>query len=52
MNAAAHGAAAITLSPDMTDDLKSQVDTCKKHNVEAIVMIRSAEEGASKNSIH
>ena len=45
MNAATHGAAAITLSPDMTDDLKAQVDTCKKHKMEAIVMIRSTEEG-------
>jgi hypothetical protein len=29
----------------MTDDLKSQVDLCKKHSLEPIVMIRTAEEG-------
>lgn len=51
VNAATHGAAAITLSPDMTDDLKSQVDMCKKHNMEAIVMIRSTEEGASTSAL-
>ena len=45
VNAATHGAAAITLSPEMTDDLKSQVDLCKKHQLEPIVMIKNAEEG-------
>lgn len=49
VNAATHGAAAITLSPEMTDDLKSQVDLCKKHHLEPIVMIRTAEEGVFIN---
>jgi hypothetical protein len=46
VNAAAHGASAITLSPEMTDDLKSQVDLCKKHGIEPLVMIKSVEDGA------
>ena len=46
INAAAHGASAITLSPEMTVDLKSQVDLCKKHGMEALVMIKSVEDGA------
>jgi indole-3-glycerol phosphate synthase len=47
VNAAANGASAITLSSEMTDDLKSQVDLCKKHEIEPLVMIKSVEDGAS-----
>ena len=49
INAATHGASAITLSGEMTDDLKAQIEACKKYNVEPLVMIKTAEEG--KNSI-
>ena len=40
INAATHGASAITLSGEMTDDLKAQIDTCKKYNVEPLIMKR------------
>ena len=29
----------------MTDDLKAQIDACKKYNVEPLIMIKTAEEG-------
>ena len=45
INAATHGASAITLSGEMTDDLKAQIDACKKYNVEPLIMIKTAEEG-------
>jgi indole-3-glycerol phosphate synthase len=45
INAATHGAAAITLSPEMTDDLKAQIELCKTHKLEPIVMIKTEEEG-------
>mmetsp|Transcript_1673 Transcript_1673/g.1825 ORF Transcript_1673/g.1825 Transcript_1673/m.1825 type:complete len:369 (-) Transcript_1673:49-1155(-) len=45
INAATHGAAAITLSPEMTSDLKAQVDLCHQYKIEPIAMIKTVEEG-------
>jgi hypothetical protein len=45
INAATHGAAAITLYPEMTSDLKAQVDLCQQYKVEPIAMIKTVEEG-------
>jgi len=43
--ACAVGAAAITLTPELTDNLAGQVAHCKKLNIEPIVMVKSLEEG-------
>jgi hypothetical protein len=43
--AAAYGASAITLTPDLVDSsLKDYVDECKKHSLEAIVLVKDLEE--------
>ena len=44
-HAGSMGASAITLNPDITDDLKEQVQYCKNLDIEPIVMIRSVEDG-------
>jgi indole-3-glycerol phosphate synthase len=43
--AAAHGGAAVTLWPDMSDNMKEFVDYSKQMNIEPIVMIKSIEDG-------
>ena len=43
--ASAIGAAAITLTPELTDNLADQVAYCKKLNIEPIVMAKTVEEG-------
>eukprot|EP01035_Chromulina_nebulosa_P035633 gene35633-47920_t len=43
--AAAHGGAAVTLWPEMADNLKDLVDHSKQLNIEPIVMIKSIEDG-------
>ena len=45
LDAAAHGAAAITLYPDYGESLAAQIALCKKHQLEPVVMIKSVEEG-------
>lgn len=44
-HAAAHGGSAITLWPEMTDDLKGFVEYANSLGIEPIVMIKSQEEG-------
>ena len=43
--AAAVGAAAVTLTPELTDNLDEQIAHCKKLNIEPIVMVKTLEEG-------
>lgn len=43
--ACALGAAAITLTPEITDNLADQVSYCKKLKIEPIVLVKTLEEG-------
>ena len=45
MNAAAHGAAAVTLYPEYAPaSLEAQVKLCKQHDMEPIIMVKNMEE--------
>jgi indole-3-glycerol phosphate synthase len=43
--AAAYGAAAITLTPDITEDLVGLVEYCEKLKIEPIVFVKDLNQG-------